>query len=113
MLFSGMNACLSEVRCRNETSFQIWRGLIRHFQLPQGDREAMQAVIEANGGQFSFALTKRVTHLFVISPSGVRRLQLQSCAPLMLTCKAFIQLKYDAWLKHGRAHGIKCLLPHW
>jgi len=40
-------------------------------QIPNGDREAIAAGIQALGGQYRYGLTKDVTHLFVLSPEGV------------------------------------------
>ncbi|KAF9506201.1 hypothetical protein BS47DRAFT_1489475 [Hydnum rufescens UP504] len=50
MIFSGIVGCSSDI--------------------PAGDREAIAAGIQSLGGQWRNALTKEVTHLFVLTPGG-------------------------------------------
>ncbi|KZO94007.1 hypothetical protein CALVIDRAFT_501980 [Calocera viscosa TUFC12733] len=72
MLFSGIVGCASD--------------------LPPRDVEVIQAGIVGLGGQWRGPLTKEVTHLFVLSPTGE---------------------KYATALKHQSRTGMKIVLPHW
>ncbi|KZT58377.1 hypothetical protein CALCODRAFT_482469 [Calocera cornea HHB12733] len=72
MLFSGIVGCASD--------------------LPARDVEVIQAGIVGLGGQWRGPLTKEVTHLFILSPTGD---------------------KYTTALKHQARTGMKIVLPHW
>ena len=61
-------------------------------QLPATDLEVLSAGITALGGQWRVGLTKDVTHLFAMSPSGP---------------------KYTTALHYQEQTHIKVLLPHW
>ncbi|KAF8318023.1 hypothetical protein DL93DRAFT_2226134 [Clavulina sp. PMI_390] len=72
-IFSGVVACCEDIQL--------------------GDKEAIAAGIRALGGQFKYELTRDVTHLFVVSPSGP---------------------KYDAAMKYFESvHQPAVLTPLW
>jgi hypothetical protein len=62
------------------------------IQLPATDLEVLSAGISALGGQWRVGLTKDITHLFSISPSGP---------------------KYTTALHFQEQTRVKVLLPHW
>ncbi|EJD53515.1 hypothetical protein AURDEDRAFT_156754 [Auricularia subglabra TFB-10046 SS5] len=72
---------------------KIFSGIIAcSGDLPNGDKEVMQASITAMGGQWREALTRDVTHLFC------------------LTTKSD---KYEKAMGHRAQSQVRILLPHW
>jgi hypothetical protein len=70
MIFSGVIACCADV-CASHCPLSLSHSFDICEQIPNGDREAIAAGIQALGGQYRYGLTKDVTHLFVLSPEGV------------------------------------------
>lgn len=85
-------------------------------QLPETDSSAIQAGVNSLGGQWRYELTREVTHLFVVSPSGVSRSPVRAGQPFgggdadSSQCE---QPKYEAAIKYGPDLGMVALLPHW
>lgn len=72
---------------------KIFSGIIAcSGDLPNGDKEVMQASITAMGGQWREALTRDVTHLFCLTTKSI---------------------KYEKAMGHRAQSQVRILLPHW
>ncbi|KAM0745911.1 hypothetical protein T439DRAFT_384532 [Meredithblackwellia eburnea MCA 4105] len=61
-------------------------------ELPESDTRALEAGVKSLGGQWRQDLTREVTHLFVVAPSGA---------------------KYDMAMQYGPSLGMVVILPAW
>lgn len=70
-IFSGMCFCTSDVRQVLDCILRARADMQWREQLPRADVAAIAAGVQALGGQWKAELTREVTHLFVLAPTGV------------------------------------------
>ncbi|RPD54429.1 hypothetical protein L226DRAFT_493972 [Lentinus tigrinus ALCF2SS1-7] len=90
---SAVMACLQDPACYSPDPAYLFSGVTAAAtDLSQSDCELMSAAISSLGGQWRTALTRDVTHLFALAPSGV---------------------KYETAMHHRAQTKMRVLVPHW